>query len=83
MGQNLWERGRRKVVMGRAHAETVNKGTSYTVQGRALPSQDSNAVGCFLFVMDFSKNRNYSIIPLPNQIWPLRYQTCKKISVSK
>lgn len=32
----------------------------------------------FLFVMDFSKNRNYSIIPLPNQIWPLRHRSCKK-----
>lgn len=78
MEQNLWERGRRKEGDGRAHVETVNKGTSYTVQGRALPSQDSNAVGCFLFVTDFSKNRNYSIIPLPNQIWPLWHQTCKK-----
>lgn len=50
MEQNLWERGRRKEGDETAHVETVNKGTSCTVQGRGLPSQDSNAVGLSFFL---------------------------------
>lgn len=47
-GAELVRKREEKGGDGRAHADTVNKGTSYTVQGRALPSQDSNAVGCFV-----------------------------------
>lgn len=75
MEQRWSEEGRAKDNDGKAHMEIVK------VWGRALFSQDSNAVDFsfpFCFCHGFPKNQNYSIISLPNQIWLLLHQIFKK-----